>query len=308
MQEFEIIVIGGGLAGMSAALTAARQGRSVAIFTGGVPGGELLNIDRIEGVPGYEDAVAGYDLCPITQEQATNAGAHFIMDEASEISVGGEGYVVSGPTESATAPALILAMGAHLAKLGIPGEEEFTGSGVSHCASCDGPLLRGKEVVVAGGGDSGMQEALVLANHVAKVTIVERGAGLSGQAAYREAVSANPKIEVLTGHAITAIEGGASVEGVKLQSAAGERTLPASGVFAFIGLEPSSSVVRDLVACNAAGQVVVDAALRSSAKGVCAVGNLRTDSGFRAASAMGDGATAVMTLDRFLVTGEWPAV
>ncbi len=306
MQEFEIIVIGGGIAGMSAALTAARLGRSVTIFTGGVPGGELLNIDRIDGIPGYEDAIAGYDLCPIAQEQATNAGAQFIMDEVTAITAGEAGYIVSGPTACATAPALVLAMGAHIAKLGVPGEAEFTGSGVSQCASCDGPLLRGKDVIVAGGGDSGMQEALVLAQHVAKVTIVERGPGLSGQQAYREAVAANPKIEILAGHEIAAIEGGTSVEQVRLRSASGESTLAASGVFAFIGLEPSSTLADGLVERDRSGHVVVDAALRSSARGVCAAGNVRSGSAFRAAGAMGDGATAVLTLDRYLADDAWP--
>lgn len=308
MQEYDIVVIGGGIAGMSAALTAARLGRSVAIFTGGVPGGELLNIDRIEGVPGHEDAIAGYDLCPIAQEQASNAGAHFIMDEASEMVADGGKWRVSGPTESAVAPALVLAMGARLARLDVPGEEEFTGRGVSHCASCDGPLLRGKEVVVAGGGDSGMQEALVLAQHVAKVTIVDRGNALSGQASYRDAVSANPKIELRLGQQVAAITGGQSVEAVTLRDVAdGESSLAVSGVFAFIGLTPNSALANGLAECTLSGQVKVDAALRTSARGVCAVGNLRSDSGFRAAGAMGDGATAVMTLDAYLRSGEWPA-
>ena len=193
----------------------------------------MLNIERIEGVPGHEDGIAGFDLCPITQELADAAGAQFVTDEASAIEPEGDGWKVTAGSMSYAAPALILAMGAHPVKLGVPGEAQFVGKGVSHCATCDGPLLRGKIAVVAGGGDSGMQEALTLSAHVLKVLMIERSDELTGQACYVEQVEADPKIEVLTGREVTAIEGGEKVEKVRLKDVASgeESAIEAQGFF-----------------------------------------------------------------------------
>lgn len=309
MQDYDIIVIGGGMAGMSAALTAARAGRRTAILTGGMPGGELLNIERVTGVPGHEDGIAGFDLCPITQELADTAGAEFVMEEASAITPENDKWKVTGDSSEFVAPAIILAMGAHPAKLGVPGEAEFAGKGVSHCASCDGPLLRGKVALVAGGGDSGMQEALTLAPHVEKVIILERAGALTGQAVYREEVEANPKIEVLTGREVAAIEGADKVAAVRVRNVASseESAIEAQGVFAFIGLVPNIGPAGDLVQLDAEGRVRVDASLRTSARGIFAAGNLRSGNGWRAAAAMGDGANAAYAAHRYCADGEWPA-
>ena len=169
-MDYDIVIVGGGIAGLSAALTAARAGKRTVIFTGGVPGGELLNIELVDGIPGQEFGIAGFDLCPIAQEQATNAGAELLMDEVTAIVPEGEGWKVTAGKE-VTAHAVILATGAHVMKFDVPGADEFVGKGVSHCATCDGPLLRGKVAVVAGGGDSGLQEALTLAQHCEKVIV-----------------------------------------------------------------------------------------------------------------------------------------
>jgi len=307
MQDHDIIVIGGGIAGMSAALTAARLGRDTLILTGGVPGGELLNIERIEGIPGHEEGIAGYDLCPITQELADAAGAHFVTEQATSVAAEGDKWKVIAGGDTFIARVVILAMGAHVTKLGVPGEAEFAGRGVSHCATCDGPLLRGKVAVVAGGGDSGMQEALTLASHVAKVFIVERSDGLTGQVPYVEQVNANPKIELLTGREISAIEGADKVEKVRLKdvSSGDESAIEAQGVFAFTGLEPTVELVTDLVERDARGLVKVDAALRTSARGIFAAGNLRSGNSWRAAGAMGDGATAATSAARYCADGDW---
>lgn len=302
MEDYEIIVVGGGIAGLSAALTAARAGRRVAILTGGVPGGELLNIERIDGVPGHEEGIAGYDLCPIAQEQAVAAGAELLMDEAESIAAEGEAWKVATPSGELTTRAIVLATGARVRKLGVPGEEDFTGRGVSHCATCDGPLLRGKVAVVAGGGDSGMQEALTLAQHCEKVVIVEKADGLTGQRAYRDLIEAEPKIEVVTGKSVAAIEGDGRVERVVLDDGS---TLEAQGTFGFTGLEPNVALAGGLVALADDGRIATDGALRTSARGIVAAGNCRAGNGWRAASAMGDGASAVATLERYLDHGVW---
>ncbi|MEO0062328.1 MAG: hypothetical protein RLZZ08_888 [Pseudomonadota bacterium] len=301
-MEYDIIVIGGGIAGLSAGLTAARAGRSVAIVTGGVPGGELLNIEKVDGVPGHEDGIAGYDLAPIAQEQAVNAGAELAMDEAESLSADGEGWVVGTASGPMKARGIVLATGARLKKLGVPGEAEFTGRGVSHCATCDGPLLRGKVAVVAGGGDSAMQEALTLAQHCAQVVMVEQAAALTGQRAYADLVAAEPKITVLAGRRVAAIEGDAKVERVVLDDGT---AIDAAGTFAFVGLDANVALAQGVVDLADDGRIATDAALRTSARGIVAAGNCRNGNGWRAASAMGDGASAVATLGRYLDSGEW---
>jgi len=308
MQEYDLIVIGGGMAGMSAALAAARLDRKVAILTGGVPGGELLNIERVDGIPGHEDGIAGFDLCPITQELADAAGAEFVMEKAEDLSSEAGGWkVVSETGAEYVAPVVILAMGAHVAKMDVPGEEEFTGRGVSHCATCDGPLLRGKVAVVAGGGDSGMQEAITLAGHVEKAIIVTREDALSGQAAYRAGVEASARIEVVPGSEVVAIEGGDKVGKVRIRNlASGEESeIAADGVFSFVGLRPNLAPADGVVAIADDGRIAVDSELRTSAKGIFAAGNVRSGNGWRAAGAMGDGTNAALAAERYLASGEW---
>ena len=309
MSDYDILVIGGGMAGLSAALTAAREGRRTAILTGGVPGGELLNIERVDGLPGHETGIAGYDLCPITQELADAAGAEFFMEMANGIAAHGEGWAVTTDEGGRySARAVILATGAHIAKLGLPGEAEFTGKGVSHCATCDGPLLRGKVAVVAGGGDSGMQEALTLAQHVAKVVLVERAGVLTGQASYVAEVEAQPKIEVLTGHEVVGLTGADKLAGVTVREVASgaEQQVAAEGLFVFTGLVPNTTLVEGAVDLAADGRIAVDASLRTSAPGLFAAGNVRHGNGWRAASAMGDGASAAHSASAYCASGAWP--
>lgn len=308
-RSIDIAVIGGGLAGLSAALTSARLGRSTAIVTGGVLGGQLVSIEKIEGVPGYADGVPGYDLCPITQEQAAAAGAEVLNESADALAADEEGWRVTSAAGDLVARAVVIATGTSLAKLGVPGEERFAGRGVSQCASCDAPLLRNKTAVVVGGGDSGLQEALTLAEHVAKVVLLERGRSLSGQASYRERVNAHPKIELKLGIVVAEILGDQVVRAVRIAAAGGGAAteLAADAVFAFPGLVPNTGLARGLAVLDSTGRIAVDGALHTSVRGICAAGNVRQGSPHRAASAMGDGAAAAIALDRYLGTGEWSA-
>jgi thioredoxin reductase (NADPH) len=306
-DAYDVVVVGGGLAAMSAAMTAARIGRRTAILTGGVPGGQLVSINKIEGVPGFPEGVAGYDLCPMAQEQASAAGAEFRMASADSLVADGARWRIDSAEGAVVTNAVIVATGTALAKLGVPGEERLYGKGVSHCASCDAPLLRNQVAVVVGGGDSGMQEALTLAEHVAKVVLFERGSALTGQASYRELVQSNPKIELRFGCVVSEIAGDAAVTHVRVRDlAAGtEADVATAAVFACTGLVPNSALVRELLPLDASGRVRVDAAMRTSARGICAAGNVRQGSPHRAAGAMGDGATAALAVDRYLASGEW---
>ncbi len=220
-QPYDIVIAGGGIAGLSAALTAARLGRKTLVLAGGVLGGNLLSIEKVEGYPGFPEGVPGYDLCPMAQGMAAEAGAEFEMLPLLRLSGAFPEFRLSTAEGEIAARSVIVATGASPKKLGVPGEERLVGKGVSHCASCDGPMLRDAVVAVVGGGDSAMQEALTLAHHVSRVIVLCRSEALRGQAAYLARVQAEPKIEVRFKAEVAEIEGDPAVSGVRLVS--GER-------------------------------------------------------------------------------------
>jgi thioredoxin reductase (NADPH) len=306
-KSVDIAIVGGGIAGMTAALTAARLGRKTIVLTGGVPGGQLISIDKVDGVPGFPDGIAGYDLAPMAQEQADAAGAELMMATCQAIEAAGGNWILRNEEEDVSARTVVFATGASFAKLGLDGEQQFAGKGVSDCASCDAPLLREKVAVVVGGGDSALQEALTLAEHAAKVFILERTAALTGQASYQDRIRANKKIELRMQSTIVGIAGEDAVSHVRVKDlvTGGEFDLATAAVFPFVGLVPNTDFVRGMLPFDTTGRLVVDAALRTSARGICAAGNVRQSSSHRAAGAMGDGTVAAMSLDRYLTTGEW---
>ena len=184
-SEFDIVVAGAGIAGLAAGLTAARLGRRPLVLTGDVLGGNLLSIERVEGYPGFPEGVAGYELCPMAQAQAAEAGAEFESTSLQRLQSGPGGFRLLTGEGEIGARSVILATGSQIRKLGVPGEERLTGKGVSHCASCDGPMLREAAAAVVGGRDSAMQEALALAQHASRVILFHRGEALQGQLAFR---------------------------------------------------------------------------------------------------------------------------
>ena len=300
--DFDVVVAGSGIAGLSAALTSARLGRKTLVLTGDILGGQLLSINKIDGFPGFPEGIAGYDLCPIAQEQAAAAGAEFSATELKRIApVERSWQVAAGDGTTHVARALIIATGAGLKPLGIPGEERLFGKGVSHCASCDAPLLRGKVAVVIGGGDSAAQEALTLAESAARVVILHRGAALTAQADYRERVRGNNKIEVRCNSVAEEILGDAKVTGVRVRDrAGGGADLEASGVFVYIGLQPNVGVLEGRVALDPDGRIATDAAMRTGVPGICAAGAVRSGWPGRAVASAGEGATAAIAVDRYL--------
>jgi thioredoxin reductase (NADPH) len=306
-REFDIVAVGGGIAGLTAGLTAARLGRSTLVLTGEVLGGHLLNIEKIDGYPGFGEGVPGYELCPIAQEQAMTAGAEFAMASLTALERTGERWIVGTRGESYAARAVILATGTTLRELGVPGESAMRGKGVSQCASCDAPLLRERQVVVAGGGDSALQEALTLAGHCAGVTVVHHGPAYTAQASYRSQVEANAKITALPYSEIAEILGQDAVNAVRVRNTeTGETSeLECDGVFGFIGLQPNTAFVTDASILDEAGMIITDATMRTRLKGLLAAGTLRSQSTARAAAAAGDGASAAVSADRYLTDGHW---
>ena len=293
--ESDILVIGGGIAGFSAALCAARQGFSTHVLTGATLGGHLISIELIEGYPGFEEGIAGYDLCPIVQAQATEAGAGVAMAEATAIEQRDGLWHVASPAGDYVARAVILATGTRLRSLNVPGEAQFVGKGVSHCASCDAPLLSGKPVIVVGGGDSAAQEALFLAPYAASVTLVHQGAGLSCQRSFAERIEATQTIETVPEATVEAILGDEAVSGVRIVAGDGTtQEREAAGVFVYVGLAPNTQLFADIVELSTDGRIRTDAVLATSAPNVFAAGTLRANSVGRAAAAAGEGTAAAL--------------
>lgn len=294
MNDYDLVVIGAGLSGLTAALFGARYGLRTAVVEHLVSGGQVLNVERIENFPGFPEGIAGYDLGPMVQEQAETAGTQFISDTVTGIDLDGNRRVVTCDSETLACKAVVIAAGSHLRSLGIPGEQEFFGRGVSHCASCDAPLFGGKDVCVIGGADSALDEAAVLAGHARRVLVVHRGQSFSAQRAIVDRLGQYDNIETLLDTEIVDIRGGSTVEAVTLRRCtSGESRLePVSGVFIFVGLEPNTAFLHNVVELDANGHIVVDQRLQTSVPGIYAAGDIRQYSSRQLVSAAGDGATA----------------
>lgn len=300
-REIDIAVAGGGLAGLTAGMFAARLGHSTTILTGLAPGGLLLSIEQVEGLPGFPEGVPGYELCPMAQESAEEAGAGFAMAEAEGLERDGDRWVVHSADGDVRARSVILATGSRLRTLGIPGEQELMGSGVSHCASCDAPLLRDKVAVVVGAGDSGLQEALTLAGSVAQVIVLERGDAPTAQETYQRRVREHPSIEVRANTEVSEIVGDGRVTGVRTS----DGDVACDAVFVYVGLDANTDFLGGGLALDDEGRVPTDSRLRTELPGVLAAGDLRSDTLFQAASAAGDGAAAAKAAHHYLSDGIW---
>jgi thioredoxin reductase (NADPH) len=307
-EIFDLVVVGSGIAGLTAALTGARAGLSTLVLTGDVLGGQLLSINEIDGLPGFENPVAGYDFCPITQELAVAAGAEFSATTLDAIEpADGPWRLMAGDGKTHLARGVVIAAGGDLKKLGVPGEDRLFGKGVSHCASCDAPILKGKKAVVVGGGDSAAQEALTLAKAGAHVTILHRGTALSTQKAYCDAVTQHQDIAIRYRHVAEEILGSNGVEAVRVRDTGlGATTeIPADGVFVYIGLSPNTGFLEGRIRLDGDGRITTDLSMRTNLTGVCAAGAVRSLWPGRAAASAGDGATAALAIADYIRQDRW---
>lgn len=296
------MVLGGGLAGLTAGLFAARCGRSTLVLEASIPGGHLANVETIEDFPGFGDGVAGYDLCPVAQEQAANAGAEFELAEVQAVRAQGPHWSVETSEGRHQAKVVIVAVGSHPRSLDIPGEARLLGRGVSHCATCDGPLFRGKAVGVVGGGDSALQEALTLAKFAARVTVFHRGTALSAQHTYQARALEQSAIEVRYGTVVDEILGEETVAAVRVRDVAtlAQSDVALNGLFPYVGLAPSTAFLEGVVPLDAAGHIRTDCSMRTDVPGVFAAGDVRQDSACQAIASAGDGATAALAAHRYI--------
>jgi thioredoxin reductase (NADPH) len=302
VADYEIVVAGGGPAGLTAALFAARHGRSTLLVDPLCMGGAILNTQRIEDVPGFPEGVSGFEFGPRLQEQAASAGATVEPAEVNRIERRGDDWCVATDSRELTTRAAIVATGTRPRKLGLPREEELEGKGLSHCASCDGPLFRGRAVAMVGGGDSALLETLELEGHDVRVVLVNSEDAFSGQETYARRVLEASYVEVRQRTVVEEILGDGRVEGVRLCDLAGGETstVEVAGVFVHIGRVPNTELLDGLLPLDEHGRVATDTWMRTEQPGLFAVGDVRTDSAGQAVTAAGDGATAAIAAHRYL--------
>jgi thioredoxin reductase (NADPH) len=302
LADYEIAVVGGGPAGLTAALFAARRGRSTVLVDPLGSGGALLNLERIEDFPGFPEGISGFELGPRLQQQLTDAGGAVELGEVVRLEQRAEEWVVTTDSREIVARAVIVATGSRSRELGIPGEEQFKGRGLSDCASCDGPLYNGKLVAVYGGGDEALAETLDLVGHDVRVVLVHPGEALDGQETYVRRVADSGQVEVRPGAVLEEIVGDGQVEGVRVRDlASGESTvLAVEGVFAYAGRVPNAELLAGMLELGEDGRVPTDAWMRTALPGLFAAGDVRTGAAGHAVTSAGDGATAAIAAHRYL--------
>ncbi len=301
-KKYDIAVIGGGPAGYTAAIYAGRGGYSCVLFEKASPGGQMGITSSIENYPGFV-SVEGFDLAYKMMEQAMTFGAELVSEEVTALSLTDQEKRISTASGEYVAKAVIIATGAKPRLLGVPGEAEYSGRGVSYCATCDGMFFRGKTVIVNGGGDTAFEDALYLSNVCEKVYLVHRRDAFRAAASMVRKAEAKENIEFVKNAIITEITGdGTRVSGAKLKNTqTGEEfSLEAAGVFAAIGRIPDTALVKDALALDESGYIVADESTRTSLEGVYAAGDVRTKALRQVVTACADGATAVHYAEEIL--------
>jgi thioredoxin reductase (NADPH) len=303
MEDFDVVVLGAGVAGLVAGATAGRHGLRVVVVDQLGVGGQILNVVSVEDYPGILEGIPGFELGPLLHAQAEAADAEFRLDTVTAIEPIGDLWVARGAQDSYAAPALIVASGSTARPLAVPGAHSLLGRGVSHCASCDGPLHAGRDVCVIGGGDSAVQEAITLADHAARVTVVFEDARLGAQRVLQTKLAARANVDLRPATRVQEIVGEGAVTAIRLEclSDGSTTTLDVSGVFVYVGLDPSSSLVGGLVDLDPGGHIEVDLMMQTSRPGLFAAGDVRSRSASQLASAAGDGATAAVGVFRYLM-------
>jgi thioredoxin reductase (NADPH) len=305
----DVIIIGSGPAGYTAAIYAARAQLSPLIFEGSVTaGGALMNTTEVENFPGFTDGIMGPALMEQMRAQAARFGADLITDDIVSVDLVGDTKVVTdGSGGSHRARSIILAMGSGYRELGLPSEKRLSGHGVSWCATCDGFFFRDQDIAVVGGGDSALEEATFLTRFAKTVTLIHRRDALRGSKIMQERALANEKMRFAWNSAVEEIQGDAKVSGVVLRDTiTGElRDLPVTGLFIAIGHDPRSELVREHVRVNSEGYVLVESgSTRTSIAGVFACGDLVDHTYRQAITAAGSGCAAALDAERFLAASE----
>lgn len=298
MQKVRVLVIGSGPAGLTAALYTARAQLSTVVVTGMQLGGQIATTHEVENFPGFPDGVEGPELAERMRQQAAKFGAHFDYDLVTEVDFStGSPFTVRTQNSEYSADTVIVTIGATPRKLVIPGELEYTGRGVSYCATCDGFFFRGKDIIVVGGGDSALQEAIFLTRFAKTVTVVHRRDTLRAGVSLQKRAFENEKIRFIYDTIVAEVKGAnGAANGVLLRNVktgvAEER--PIDGVFIFVGYDPNSVVFNSQLVTDEEGYIIVDDQMRTSVEGVFAGGEIHDDIFRQAITAAGQGCAAAL--------------
>lgn len=301
-MDFELVIIGAGPAGLTAGLYAARAEIKTVILEKTGPGGQVLNTDWVDNYPGFPEGLSGFDLVDKMRAQAERFGVEIRSAEVSGLTVRDKGFDVALAGEKVIAGAVILATGAHPRPLGVEGEAEFIGRGVSYCATCDGPFYKGATLAVVGGGDSAVEEAIYLTRFAEQVYVIHRRDKFRAVECIAKRALDNDKVTPVWDTVVERIAGDDQVKAVHVKNVkTGEQSeLKVDGVFSFIGLIPDSGLVADLADRDDIGFVVTDEDMRTRTPGLFVAGDVRHKILRQISTAVGDGATAAFAAQHYL--------
>jgi thioredoxin reductase (NADPH) len=294
MDNPEVVIVGAGPAGLAAGLYTSRSGHRTLILERAMPGGQVANTPEVENYPGFAEPVVAIELARAMQAQAERYGAELEMVEATGLRT--DPLLVETAGGGYRPAAVIIASGVRSSELGLPNERELRGRGVSYCAVCDGPLFKGKDVAVVGGGDSALDEAIYLAGICSRVHLIHRRDEFRGAKVAQDRVRALPNVELVLSHVVSGIRGTSRLESIEVESRkdGSKRDLAVAGLFIYVGSVPHTAWCRDAVALDPAGFVKCDDRLATSAPGVFVAGDVRVSRLRQIATAVGDGALAAM--------------
>jgi thioredoxin reductase (NADPH) len=300
--DYDLVIAGGGPAGLTAGLYAGRALLKTLLLERMILGGQAASTFLIENYPGFPDGIPGPELSQAMEKQAKNFGVIIESGEIIGLRPAGKLWEIEISGRTIRAKAVIVAAGVEPKKLGVPGEEELRGRGVSYCATCDGPFFRNQEIAVVGGGDSAVEEAIYLTRFAGKVYLIHRRNALRAEKILQDRAFKNPKIEILWDTVVTKVAGQNGVDGLGVRNvktlAAGD--LKVGGVFFYVGWLPLTGFLKGVVALDPAGYVITDADMATSAPGVFAAGDVRQKTLRQVATAVGDGAIAAFSAEKYI--------
>jgi len=301
-SSYQVVIIGGGPAGLTAGLYCARSKFNGLLIEQGIIGGQITNAERVENYPGFPKGISGIELGQLIHEQAISYGLETLLAEVTKVVPVQKHNLVSTSEGDFVAESVIIASGSQFRKLGVPGEDKFVGKGISYCATCDGPLFRAKTVAVIGGGDSAVTEALYLSKFASSVKVIHRRSQLRASKIFQERAKAQPKIGFIWDTVVTQIEGDGVVKQLTLKNTKNDRIsiLELAGIFVAIGSKPNSTQWRGLLPLDEEGYIVTNELMETKIPGIFAAGDVRHNSARQAITAAGDGATAAISAAKFL--------
>lgn len=306
-MSYQVVILGGGPAGLTAGIYAARSGFSTVVLEQALPGGQILNASHVENYPGFDNGVSGFELGQAMHRQVEKAGAETLMTEVSGLdpatdTAPGQLHTVKTSEGDVQGLTLIIATGSRYRTLDVPGEAEHLGKGVSYCATCDGAFFRGKKVAVIGGGDTALTDALELTAFASEVTVVHRRDELRATAALQSNARKSPKISFIWNSVVEGIEGDPVVTTLRLRNTRDAiiSDVAVDGVFVAVGSVPSTEFLGDSVPQDEFGCIITNELMETAIAGVFAAGDVRHDSARQVITAAGDGATAALSARRYI--------